>query len=350
MPTTEFDYLIIGQGLAGSILAHTLITRGLRVMVIDNHHTGSSSQVAAGLINPITGPRLSNGEGFAEYYNVAKQYYAKLQYHIKAPVFSQIKQTRQLNSQTQEDYLDKRLINPQYHGLITKPKGIEKSHFKPSVFTNINIHGTATVDTKTLLRATQSWLAGLYCYQATKLNYADLTFSEQGVRYQNIQAGRIIFCEGYQAINNPWLKKLPFKLAKGEILTITAPDLDSTMLSWEKWLVPDSSAVQTAKLGSNFNWDSLDLTPSSGIKEMLLNSLRQSTTLSNISVRKHEVGIRPSTRQREPFIGALTQLNNAYCFNGFGSKGCLLIPFYAQLLADHLIHQATLPNKVTQWL
>ncbi|MFT5168556.1 MAG: glycine oxidase, partial [Saprospiraceae bacterium] len=55
----EVDYLIIGQGLAGSLLAYQLLERGKTVQIIDNHHNGASSSIAAGIINPITGRRFA---------------------------------------------------------------------------------------------------------------------------------------------------------------------------------------------------------------------------------------------------------------------------------------------------
>jgi len=307
MATTEFDYLIIGQGLAGSILAHQLITHGQRVMVIDNDHSGSSSKVAAGIINPITGPRLSHAEHFASLFEEAKTYYAKLEYHIKKSVFSEIKQ---------QDY------------------------------PLIDITGTAIVDTKALLEASKVWLSSLHCYRKLAVDYGLFSFNENSVHYQDLKATNVIFCEGYQAINNPWLNHLPFKLAKGEILTLSNPTQLQTMLSWEKWLVPHQSIL---KLGSNFDWDNLELTASEMVKQSLTESVKKYTHLE-CDVIKHEVGIRPSTRQREPFIGALPALNNAYCFNGFGSKGCLFIPHYASLLSKHLLQQTPLPTKVTKWL
>jgi glycine/D-amino acid oxidase-like deaminating enzyme len=64
----------------------------------------------------------------------------------------------------------------------------------------------------------------------------------------------------------------------------------------------------------------------------------------------HAVGIRPTTKHRQPFVGSITALPNAYCFNGFGSKGCLIIPYYAQLLRSHILNNAKLPSALTQWL
>ena len=52
------DILIVGQGLAGSLLALELEKRKKNVMIIDNNPSVSSSKVAAGLYNPITGSKM----------------------------------------------------------------------------------------------------------------------------------------------------------------------------------------------------------------------------------------------------------------------------------------------------
>jgi glycine/D-amino acid oxidase-like deaminating enzyme len=82
MPASQIDFLIIGQGLAGSILAYELIARGQRIMVIDNDHLGSASKVAAGIINPITGHRLNLTEGFVDYYHRATNFYTDIEIEL----------------------------------------------------------------------------------------------------------------------------------------------------------------------------------------------------------------------------------------------------------------------------
>src|SRR6185369_14016662 len=51
----EVDYIIVGQGLAGSALAIELLRRGKKIAVFDEPEKNRSSIVAAGLFNPITG-------------------------------------------------------------------------------------------------------------------------------------------------------------------------------------------------------------------------------------------------------------------------------------------------------
>ena len=350
MSSTSFDYLIVGQGLAGTILAHQLITKGQRVMVLDDDHRGSSSKVAAGIINPITGPRLARSNDYPEYYATAKAYYAKLEYHIKSQVFRSVKQVRKIQNDQQQEYLTKRLGDDNYQTHLTPLDHNNDSFFTDNSYPDIEINGTSIVDTKLLLEASKAWLLSLHSYQSTTVNYSDFIFNDSSVSYKNTTAQAVIFCEGYQAIQNPWLKHLPFKLAKGEIITLANNDQTNTMLSWDKWLVPFADSL---KLGSNFAWNDLDLSPSRHVKEALIDSLTANINAfnhSNLEILAHEVGIRPSSHNREPFIGALPQIKNAYCFNGFGSKGCLLIPYYSQILSEHLLKRTPLPKRLTKCL
>ena len=57
----QYDFLIVGQGIAGTTLAMELIAQGASVLVIDAYNKSSSSQVAAGLFNPIAFRRVALG-------------------------------------------------------------------------------------------------------------------------------------------------------------------------------------------------------------------------------------------------------------------------------------------------
>jgi glycine/D-amino acid oxidase-like deaminating enzyme len=52
------DYLIIGQGLAGSAIAVQLLKLRKKILVIDQPQSNTSSRIAAGLFNPITGRKM----------------------------------------------------------------------------------------------------------------------------------------------------------------------------------------------------------------------------------------------------------------------------------------------------
>src|SRR5690242_14830905 len=56
--TVKVDYIVVGQGLAGSAVALQLLKLGKKILVIDNPDKNISSTVAAGLFNPVTGKRM----------------------------------------------------------------------------------------------------------------------------------------------------------------------------------------------------------------------------------------------------------------------------------------------------
>ena len=54
----EYDFIIVGQGIAGTVLADHLIGSGFKILVIDESGLSNSSRVAGGLFNPITGRNM----------------------------------------------------------------------------------------------------------------------------------------------------------------------------------------------------------------------------------------------------------------------------------------------------
>ena len=355
----DFDFLIVGQGLAGSMLAFCLIEAGFHVLVVDNKHEGSASKVAAGIINPITGHRLNLTAGFEHYITKATTFYYHLERVLKVVFLEAVKQQRLIKNQGQFEYFLKRKQQHIYRSFLGDLEPAELN-FKSNPYGSISIKQTAIVNTSSLLDQLRNWLSKRASYIETKLDYQTLLSPDKGFSIANKTAKQVIFCEGYQAIYNPWLEHLPFKLAKGEVLTIQPNFAPSDiMLNWSCWMLPVSpvspgSESRLAKLGSNYDWNDLNLSPNPQTAVKLLDSLKQFTHYQAQLVQS-EVGIRPTTVQRHPFVGRLNNLENAYCFNGFGSKGCLLIPHYAQLLCQHLVALKTstghaLPTHLTKWI
>ena len=340
-----FDTIIVGQGLAGSILAYKLIERGERVLVLDNHHVNSASLVAAGIINPVTGHRLNITEGFETFYPEATGYYQSLENRLGIRCWQPCEQLRLIKNPGQFSYYQQRRQQAGYADILGQHIS-ECGAFPHAEFGAVEIRRTAVVHTRILLEGVRSWLIEQQAYQAKRIDHTQIIRHGDQLVLGDASANRLIFCEGYRAIDNPWLTHLPFKLSKGEIVTLAMPEPVKQLLNWGHWLAP---GAQHARLGSNYAWNDLSTDTSEEVKSDLLQSLAQYTGIE-AEVVQHDAGIRPTTRQRKPFIGPVRELANAYCFNGFGSKGCLLIPHYADLLCDHLMHNAPLPRELTQWL
>ena len=60
----------------------------------------------------------------------------------------------------------------------------------------------------------------------------------------------------------------------------------------------------------------------------------------------YSAGIRPTTRDRKPFIGTHPKHKNLHIFNGLGSKGVTLAPYYSNQLVEYLTAGAFLDKEV----
>ena len=81
--TKKFDYLIVGQGLAGSLLAWRLLQNKQNILLVDNEHRGCSSMAAAGLVNPVTGKRLVKATETEQWLVEAKSLFDTLSKYFK---------------------------------------------------------------------------------------------------------------------------------------------------------------------------------------------------------------------------------------------------------------------------
>jgi glycine/D-amino acid oxidase-like deaminating enzyme len=166
---------------------------------------------------------------------------------------------------------------------------------------------------------------------------------EPYLRWRDIQPRHIVFCEGHRGISNPWFGHLPFQLAKGEIISCqTDAPGPKQILNYGRWLIP--LAAGRFKTGATFDPINLNTETHNNTASVLLNALEAVYPgLQPVSIFEHKAGIRPTTLDKQPFLGAHPRHANLHIFNGFGAKGSLAIPWFTQAFANSLEQQNTLP-------
>ena len=335
----QVDYLIIGQGLAGSLLGWELMQAGCRIHLIDNQKE-NASQVAAGLINPITGMRLVKQADIETLLPCAQQTYHRLGQFFGQDFYIAKDMLRIVRNQKELHTFQQRSQNKAYLDYLVPELQIPPTSLHAPLGT-IRQKKTGYLLTLKLLNCLKDFFQQKQCYQASQFDYQALQLNS-GIRYQNITAKKIIFCEGYQAIANPWFKYLPFQLAKGEILTLTATSpLPEAIFNYGRWLIP-LNRLQL-RTGATFEPHQLDALPSTQGKQQLLEALIHiMPSLNTAHLIKHQAGIRPTTLDKAPFIGLHPQYDNVAIFNGFGAKGSLQIPFYSRHFTQYLRKQSPL--------
>jgi glycine/D-amino acid oxidase-like deaminating enzyme len=113
----QIDVLIIGQGLAGSLLAWELLRRQYRILVIDNGEE-NASQVAAGMINPLTGRRLLKNPDIETLLPAAMNCYRQLAAEFQQQFFVELPMLRILQNPAEQQCALQRLQQADYQPYI----------------------------------------------------------------------------------------------------------------------------------------------------------------------------------------------------------------------------------------
>jgi glycine/D-amino acid oxidase-like deaminating enzyme len=334
----NIDFLIIGQGLAGSLLAWQLMQQGRKIIIIDNG-LENASQVAAGLINPITGMRLVKSAEVDKLLPIAKQRYAQLTDFFQQDFYIEKPMLRIFNSDKARINAEKRLNNPDYLDYL----GDRHITVEPlnTPFGTVTHQQTGYLLTRLLLRSLKDFFIVNGCYQQAVFDVADIQF-QPTLHWQAIVTKHIIFCEGYHASHNPYFAWLPFQAVKGEILTIAHHHpLPDAILNYGQWLIPLNP--YQARIGATFDRENLNNQPTELGKNTLLDGVKTLVDDFKYALLDHQANVRPCTLDKQPFIGFHPQYPQLAIFNGFGSKGSLQIPCYAQQFAHVLTGNADLP-------
>ncbi len=334
----KIDFLIVGQGLAGSLLAWQLMRRNCKVIIVDNS-LENASQVAAGLINPVTGMRLVKSSDVDDLLPAAKQCYAELARFFRQDFYIEKPMLRIFTSYKERDHAIKRLQDFNYQAYL----GEMLANLEPlkTPYGCLIQQQTAYLLTRPLLQCLKDFFIAHVSYQQQIFTVADIQFQPR-LHWQGIFPERIIFCEGYLASQNPYFNWLPFQAVKGEILTLNHHhNLPDMMLNYGHWIIPLNN--QQIRVGASFDWQNLNNQPTEQGKNTLLNSIKTVLDDFHCEPVQHQANVRPCTLDKQPFIGFHPQHPQLGIFNGFGAKGSLQIPWYAQRFADLLINNIPLP-------
>ncbi len=68
--------------------------------------------------------------------------------------------------------------------------------------------------------------------------------------------------------------------------------------------------------------------------------------LKEYKVVGHKAGVRPSVSDRRPVLGESSNNEQIIIFNGLGTKGVSLAPFFANQLADNLVNGTEIEKEV----
>lgn len=343
--TIEYDYLIVGQGLAGTLLSYFLEEAGKTVFLIDQPDERSASQVAAGLINPVTGRRYVKSWRIDDLLPFAEKTYRGFESKFNINIYHSRNILRTLfNSREENDWL-LRTGDPDYEDYLLDTAQLGKfAQHTVSAFGYGEVKQSAQVNLPLLIQSYRQYLISKEQIRTGAFNYEAIEFAEESVRYQDVSAQKIIFCEGHKAIHNPYFNYLPFRGAKGEVLIIRIPNVDfEKILKHRVFIAPLGDELYW--IGSSYVWQYEDEEPTSKGRAFLMDRLADVLQVP-FEMVEHRSAIRPTVKDRRPFLGIHPELPQLAIFNGLGTKGTSLGPFWAKALQEYLTEDNSIDPEV----
>jgi glycine/D-amino acid oxidase-like deaminating enzyme len=341
-----YDFIIIGQGLAGSILAYMLIKKNKKVLVINDETRISASQASVGIFNPVTGKRMTKTWKAEEIFPFLATFYQELGnstgedlIHFM-PVykpFSSVTEQNEWLTKAEEneyrDFINTNVPSGKYGNLVNAPAGGFET--KQSGFVRVD----------KVIENVRSFLKERNAYINQSFDYSSITDKKDHVTVSDKwEAKKLIFCEGIYSADNPWFSYLPFSGLKGETLDIRIRDYDQeVILNKSAFVIPWSQEI--FKTGSVYVRNYTNAEPTDEGEEQITKKLR-SFFLPEFEVTGRKAGIRPTTVDRRPILGLHPGHKTFVIFNGLGTKGVSLAPYFAAQLVEHLLNNKDLDPEV----
>jgi glycine/D-amino acid oxidase-like deaminating enzyme len=338
------DYIIVGFGLAGLAFAEQLESHNRSYLVFEDN-SQNASLVAGGVYNPVILKRFTPVWDAIDQIKIAIPFYKELE--------------KKLDSKFNHTFDIHRIftsVEEQNNWFNACDKSFFEDYMIPEIIQNTNdsvnapfgfgkITNTGKIDTKALLKKYKEYLVDKNQLLYEKFDYSLVKFYGELVAYKDIKAKHVVFCEGFGIKKNPYFKELPLQEAKGELLTIHAPELKiDYLLKSSIFIMPLGNDYY--KVGATFNWTDKTLLPTEEGKKELLEKLKKIIAV-DFKVVDQVAGIRPTVKDRRPLLGKHLQYKQLAILNGLGTRGVMLAPKMAKQLFDYLENDSPLDEEIS---
>ena len=339
----KVDYIIVGLGLAGLAFAEELIAANKTFLVFEDD-SQTSSLVAGGVYNPVILKRFTPVWNAKQQLEVALPFYKKIEDRLSIKIdkkfvikkaFKSIEDQNNwfaaLDKPKLIDYLDPSLDSKSYNGVIAD-------------YSFGNVNETGRIDTKKLVESYRDYLKENELIRFENFEHQELHLDQELLTYKNITASKIVFCEGFGIKQNPFFNYLPLNEAKGELLTIYAPELNiDFLLKSTLFVLPMGN--NHYKIGATFNWTDKTSNPSKEGKDELVEKLKKVINVP-YTIVSQSAGIRPTVAGRRPLVGVHDKHNQLIVLNGLGTRGVMIAPTVAKNLFNHLENNEELDKEI----
>jgi len=330
---SEINFLIVGQGVAGSCFALKLIRENKSFLIIDDDKN-KASKVAVGVFNPVVLKRFALIWDAEIQLRLMHEYFQEFEKICGQKLVSQMPAYRIFKNPDEIKTWQKKSKKPELAPFLNQ-EIITNGHADiNSPFGYAEIRQTGRIDLGECLEGFRKYLTDKKLYINRKFDYSKLKIHKNKIEYDGISAEKIIFCEGYGVKNNPYFSYLPVIGVKGEVLKIkTSTPVPKAIWKAFNFLLPiEENICYTA---STYDRDDLTPEPTEKGKLEILKYLEEIYKGSYLVI-DHTAGIRPTVVDRRPIVGSHSKFKNMYILNGMGTRGTLLAPRMTEYLYDYI--------------
>lgn len=345
-------FLIIGQGLAGTLTGHRLEEAGHLVHYADAVDQVAASKVAAGIVNPITGRRFVKSWRIDELIPEAKTLYARLAHLLGLQLWFEQPLIRTLYNRGDLNDWEVRSADPGYAVYMDdKPDAGKIPALTTPVFAYAGVRHAARVNVAGLVQQFREKLMRENRFLSGKIEYTRVPIllganagAMEGLNSEETY-DHVICCEGWRARDNPYFNYLPHGGNKGEVLIVKtkAPILDR-MFKHRVFIVPLEN--DTYWIGATSENRFKDDSPTPENRKFLEGRLAEILTGTEYEVIGHQAAVRPTVKDRRMFIGQHPEMPGLWILNGLGTKGASLAPLGSRWLVECILEGKEIPAEV----
>ena len=330
----KIEFLIVGNGLAGTMLAFEMLQRHIDFRILASPLKSRASEVAAGMFNPLVFKRLTKSWMADELLPVMNNKFRALEKLLESRFYFEKPILKPLSEQEKQLWIAKK-TDPEFSKYIASVKNNSpEKRVKPAAGYGI-VEGSGYVNLTRFLDLSDRYFREKGVLIQTEFDSNKINPGEKYFDAEHGRAEKIVFCEGAHLIDNPFFPFIRLVPTKGEVLQVVTPELDENFILNKKvFVLPVGN--HRFKVGSTYEWKDLSELPTQKGKRSIIERFEKLVAV-DYAVEQHWAGIRPAVSDRRPVLGVHPKYRNLSVFNGLGTKGVMLAPYFAEKMVKHLL-------------